>query len=561
MTGEPAGPHRRCDSVPARRARENGVAQPSAVPAGVATTAGWSFVAEPRLAGVSVPAAFAVEVAVDAGGFQLAGRPAPASVVARLIGEARHGRDQPVLVVPHGLCPGGPAADLLYGSLADALGASVIAADAAVHVADDRTLGPAGQFRQWWPAAGLAPGAPRCTVVGALAIAAPPPPVPPAPPPEPLVPKASNPSAAGPAAAARDRDAVRIALPRPGPAGPPEPIALRGPQLRDLDPARWRAPVAGFAATPALAPVPGPVAAPAAGAWSPPPAGLPGPAGPADPAGSEAARPESEPVPTAAAPRWIGSLPWHPDDRAQLRRAIQGRYDAHARAVARTLAQQPGLLAGGSSPELMTDLVALSAYHVDDRDAVNQALRGRPGSDRELLVARGAAQGLRRLPVVLGPVYTAATPPTDYQPGEELIEPGFIDADLTRGTAAPAGVELAIWSTSARRLDSIDPGQANIALFAPGSRFLVLAVQRPPAGPLRVLLRDQADDRPVRGDLAQRLLDRMRQAVAVPADSRPGRLLPFAPGVDARGRRFTPARRAGPAGPADRRPDHERSPA
>lgn len=190
----------------------------------------------------------------------------------------------------------------------------------------------------------------------------------------------------------------------------------------------------------------------------------------------------------------------------------------------------------------MAELVALCAYHLDRRDAVNQALRGESGGEPELRLAQAAARGLRRLPVVLGPVFAASGPPADYQPGDELVEPAFVDVELVRSAAPSAGVELAIWSTSARRLDSFDRPGSTLAVFPPASRFVVIGVQRPDQGGLRVLLRDQSDGRPVDGPVAGRLIERMSAAVAAPAAPGPARLLPFAPGLDERGHHFTAPR-------------------
>jgi hypothetical protein len=56
-----------------------------------------------------------------------------------------------------------------------------------------------------------------------------------------------------------------------------------------------------------------------------------------------------------------------------------------------------------------------------------------------------------------------------------------------------------------------------------------------------VLLLDRADDRPMRTELADRLRRACEHAVPEAAQ----RCIPFAPGLDARGRRFTPPRPAG----------------
>jgi hypothetical protein len=250
-------------------------------------------------------------------------------------------------------------------------------------------------------------------------------------------------------------------------------------------------------------------------------------------------------------------------DRTALRQALSGRYDSHARIVSRTLSEEPGLRAvAGSFADITAGLVAVRAYLLDERATVNEVLRG-DGSDaqqvqRVLLLSRSAVYGLRRLPSVFGPVFrTAPAEPavvSGYRPGDELVEPAFVDVGLANG-AADAGVEFAIWSVSAHRLAGIDPEEGT-ALFPPGSRFAVLAVDEPRDGQaqVRVLLRDLAAVRRGRGgarggpaDTAERILARLREATRGGGAGRPRPLGPrttFPIGLDKAGRRY---RR--PAGP------------
>ena len=221
--------------------------------------------------------------------------------------------------------------------------------------------------------------------------------------------------------------------------------------------------------------------------------------------------------------------------------------DAHARVASRTLAEEPGLRATGSAADLVADLVALIAYHAEERDAVNTALRTGRGeglAGREALVARGAAQALRRLPAVLGPVFAAGrdTPVVigGYRAGAELVEPAFVDVAVAGSRAPGATVEFVIWSVSARRLDRIGSDGALTAVFPPGSRFAVLAVD-PPTGegaPTRVLLRDRAGERSSGNGGADRVLDRLRGAQPWGEANEPARPLAFAPGIDERGHRY-----------------------
>lgn len=160
---------------------------------------------------------------------------------------------------------------------------------------------------------------------------------------------------------------------------------------------------------------------------------------------------------------------------------------------------------------------------------------------------------------MLGPVYASAQLPppalAGYRPGIEVVEPAFVDVDLAAAPASEATVQFVIWSASARRLDRISPGDTAAALFPPGSRFAVLAVDRPDDDqePIRVLLRDLAGQG-VRGDRGvDRLLDRLRAArTQATAVNRP-RILEFAPGLDPSGQVFAIPSQLVPSGAADGR--------
>ncbi|MFG1873184.1 hypothetical protein [Micromonospora arborensis] len=318
------------------------------------------------------------------------------------------------------------------------------------------------------------------------------------------------------------------------------PLALGGPEELPLATPGWRPEWSGQAAsafevaTVVAVPPPAPVSAPP----------------PVSTGVTTAERTPQSATSPGLAPRWLAEadIDRAVTDRAALRQALSGRYDAHARVVARTLAQSPGLRAvAGASGELTAGLVALRAYRDHERDLVNQVLRGGgPESevDRLALVARCAAYGLRRLPSVLGPVFRAG--PADrrlaagYRPGEVLVEPAFVDVDLAAGTGAEeAGVRFAIWSVSARRLDDLGSEGGASAIFPPVSRFQVLAVDD--GGPDQaalVLLRDVASHRGGR-DSAERILERLR--AARPGGTSAGSVtvpLAFAPGLDDAGRPF-----------------------
>ncbi|WP_433531812.1 hypothetical protein ACQPYA_06925 [Micromonospora sp. CA-263727] len=262
----------------------------------------------------------------------------------------------------------------------------------------------------------------------------------------------------------------------------------------------------------------------------PPPPPAPAPAGPPPPP------PGAGPPSAPARPRWIDVDRWGAEDRARLRRALTDRYDAYARVVTRTLAEEPGLRAAGGGADLVGDLVALCAYGAD-RDAVNRVLRGADGgSEVHSLIARGAVSGLRRLPTVIGPVYAtgSASVAAGYRAGDELVEPAFVDVGFTGGSGPAVAVEYLIWSVSARRVDQFAPAARPAATFPPGSRFAVLAVDEPADDqPLRVLLRDRTGERPSGGRWREETLRRLRRHDRVTVEPPPG--IGFPLGLDPQG--------------------------
>ncbi|RKR86731.1 hypothetical protein BDK92_0996 [Micromonospora pisi] len=299
--------------------------------------------------------------------------------------------------------------------------------------------------------------------------------------------------------------------------------------------------VAGVPALPAVPPLPEPAAPAGADQSAAAATGTPGPVRAPQPV-----------LPPGPAPRWLAEsdIERAVADRAGLRNALSGRYDAHARVVARTLAQSPGLrAAAGAFTELTAGLVAIRAYCDGERELVNQVLRGggpAPEVDRASVVARCAVYGLRRLPSVLGPVFRAG--PADprlvdgYRAGDVLIEPAFVDVDLAAEPVDGAHVQFAIWSVSAHRLDSLDGAPRSSAIFPPGSRFQVLAVDEQTTDQtVRVLLRDLAASYRGGRDSAERILSQLRAAdrgATSAGGADPSVPLAFAPGLDDVGRPF-----------------------
>jgi hypothetical protein len=200
---------------------------------------------------------------------------------------------------------------------------------------------------------------------------------------------------------------------------------------------------------------------------------------------------------SSTVPHWVTEAPCDSDDNARLRQVLDGRYDAHARSVARTLAEDPGVRDTRPPASTVTGLAAVHAYCTTERETVNRVLRGFGDAQRvasAAVIGSCAAHGLRQLPVVFGPVFAtsgASVPDGAYAIGTELVEPGFVDVDLAPNGEPGAGVDYVIWSVSARRLGRIVPTDHVTALFAAGSRFLVLGVDHGPERP-RVMLLDLA---------------------------------------------------------------------
>ena len=543
------------------------------------TRAGWSFVEDaPSIGTMPAAAGFMVEVPVGLSGPRLGGRLAPMRLLAEQIMACRPDARQPVAVVARGVVPTGPAAEILFGGLADALGVPVMGADADVSMHAPGILVTTGRFLRWHPRTpngGRPLPARRVDVLGPRL-------------PQPAAPaRVATPArVAAAAGAGRSRVAAtppasataHLPAPRPAPAPTPtpNPTPLDGDVSALLSPDRWQerlpSTLPGGLFAPAEPPMP--LAAvlqqPSQSALSAdhPPAAADLTA--AEDQSAARAGPTQRAAVSSAAPLWIDGAELPAGDRAALRRVLNGRYDAHARVVARTLAEEPGLRSTHGTPaDLVAGLVALRAYCTEEREVINQMLRSGGGSmadERVAVLARCAAYGLRQLPAVFGPVFLAtATAPglaVDYQPGDELIEPGFVDVDTVPQAPQEPAVEIAIWSVSARRLDSL--GGDRSALFPPGSRFAVLALDDTPDnaangnGLTRVLLRELDRTRPgkaagvstgmatVGQEPAERIIARLREASR--ADARRAQRarrarrtslpLEFAPGLDGAGRRF-----------------------
>jgi hypothetical protein len=96
-------------------------------------------------------------------------------------------------------------------------------------------------------------------------------------------------------------------------------------------------------------------------------------------------------------PRWLGDMGGDDADRTVLRRILGDGFDAHARPVARVLAERPGLRQHGAATALALGLIAVRAFCAAEREAVNRQLRGLDEESEDLRAfARCAAAGAGR---------------------------------------------------------------------------------------------------------------------------------------------------------------------
>jgi hypothetical protein len=415
------------------------------VPFGSRTPAGWSFLTGTAPIGVAPAAAgFVVEVTVASTGFLMEGRPIEPEALADLIETCGRPPRVPVVVVGHAAAP---PADLdpnpVFAALADALDTTVISADVSAN--SDVSMSATGLLYT--------------------------------------------------------SGVFRTWRPMPAPAelGQPRKPRVLGDTL------------------PPSAPQPPPSS-------TLPPSAPPPPQRPSSPdsVGRHAAidrppvaartiRRRGTPPGSTITPLWITAADCDAEDGAHLRQVLNGRYDAYARAVVHALAENDELPHADLPTATVAGLVAVHAYCATERESVNRVLRGLDDPNRgasAAVVARCASYGLRRMPVVFGPVFAPCAtdvPLEVYLGGGELIEPGFVDVDLSATDNPDAGIDYVIWSVSARRVDPAAHGEQATALFAPGSRFAVLGVDSGSRRP-RVLLLDLAAQRHVTSASTERLL-------------------------------------------------------
>lgn len=197
----------------------------------------------------------------------------------------------------------------------------------------------------------------------------------------------------------------------------------------------------------------------------------------------------------------------HPDhqstqqEREWMRQTLGARYNTHASAVCRLLAQRRSLFTLVDEEPLeaiVTDLVSVRAHMLSGDRTMNQALRtGVLGPLRHY--AGCVVSGLRRLPNYSGvTVCWATVDPAErgqrYRPGAELVEHGLLNTLANPAAAPDCNMEFLVWSVTGRRIRVLDPLEDTVldrVVFQPGTVFTVLGVIEPEGpAPTQVMLEE-----------------------------------------------------------------------
>jgi hypothetical protein len=230
----------------------------------------------------------------------------------------------------------------------------------------------------------------------------------------------------------------------------------------------------------------------------PAPAGSPAPAGP-PPGGPVAAGPAGG-APVPAVPAAGGLVLVTPDraggveswwqqgatavERQQFRLSLGWRFDAASRYVTRLLSRRPGLRAAVAGDEgVSTDLAAVQVFAASDHTDLVESLRAGSVRPADRTFVSCVVSGLRRLPTLPGVVVRGGpedpTAARVYVPGSEVVEMGLLMAVADPAAQVSGGVEVLIWSSTARRLDGlVEGGEEAQVVFLPGTVFRVLDVER-----------------------------------------------------------------------------------
>jgi len=221
-----------------------------------------------------------------------------------------------------------------------------------------------------------------------------------------------------------------------------------------------------------------------------------------------------------------------PPERQHFRQSLGWRYDAASRYVRKILSERPSLRAAAAGDDaLATDLAAVHVFATSDHTGLLESLRTGAVEQVDRAFVSCVVSGLRRLPTLTGLVVRGG--PDDpaaaeaYRRGTDVLEMGLLMAVADSLAEVSGGVEVLIWSSTARRLDGLVEGpEGTKVVFLPGTVFRVLDVDAA-SEPRRVLLAEMPQNWRSRADAAreERIRDRLRTAAqartAGPADKNP----------------------------------------
>ena len=171
-------------------------------------------------------------------------------------------------------------------------------------------------------------------------------------------------------------------------------------------------------------------------------------------------------------------------ERDWVRRTFSEQYNAVAGSVSRVMSESPGLRGRSrtEAADALTELVAVRLYLSGDSRRADAAVR-EAAAGPHVPLARCVTAGLRRLPSYRGPALLRTrlgeAERAWYREGRVATEWAFCHArtSLHPGPRGSGATDVLIWSMTARRTSSLDPGVPDRVLFLPGTAFKVLRTE------------------------------------------------------------------------------------
>lgn len=171
-------------------------------------------------------------------------------------------------------------------------------------------------------------------------------------------------------------------------------------------------------------------------------------------------------------------------ERDWVRRTFSEQYNAVAGSVSRVMSESPGLRGRSrtEAADALTELVAVRLYLSGDSRRADAVVR-EAAAGPHVPLARCVTAGLRRLPSYRGPALLRTllgeAERAWYREGRVATEWAFCHArtSLHPGPRGSGATDVLIWSMTARRTSSLDPGVPDRVLFLPGTAFKVLCTE------------------------------------------------------------------------------------